>query len=110
MTPSGEEASSNISGPFPVPASTGISEQNPRSAGARAGFSDEFLNQLREDVALRRIESGMRCLDEHRPLLDAFDPTAKNAARFLGYLAKWVDIGYDEPDLLRRLLASFPKS
>jgi tetratricopeptide (TPR) repeat protein len=75
-----------------------------------ASFTDEVLNQLREDVAYRRIESGMRRLDEHRPLLEAFDPCARNGARFLGYLAQWVDIGYGSSELVRRLLAAFPKA
>ena len=81
-----------------------------RPATSRASLTDEFLHQLREDVAFRRVESGMRCLNEHRIVFEAFDPTARNGARFLGYLAKWVDIGYGEPELVRKLLASFPKS
>lgn len=85
-------------------------EQDSGAASSCASFTDHFLNQLREDVAYRRIESGMRRLDEHRALLTSFDPSAKNAARFLGYLAQWVDIGYGEPELVRKLLASFPKS
>jgi tetratricopeptide (TPR) repeat protein len=76
----------------------------------RTDFTGELLNQLREDVAYRRIESGMRRLDEHRALLEAFDPSAKNAASFLGYLAQWVDIGYGSPELVRTLLAAFPKT
>ena len=75
-----------------------------------ANFTDEFLTQLREDVAYRRIENGMRRLDEHRALVDSFDPSRKSAARFLGYLAQWVDIGYGSSDLVRRLLAQFPKA
>jgi len=69
----------------------------------------ELLRRLREDIADRRIESGMRCLEANRGLLDALAPEHANAGVLLGYAAQWVDIGYEGPQLIKCLLARFPK-
>ena len=37
-----------------------------RSATQRAEIPDEFLKQLKEDIAWRRIDSGLRCLAAHK--------------------------------------------
>lgn len=68
-----------------------------------------LVKRFREDIAFRRIESGMRCLEENRALLESLDPAQKNAGVLLGYLAQWVDIGYPGLDLVKSLLARFPK-
>ena len=73
-------------------------------------ISPELLTQLKEDIELRRIDSGMARLAKVRDLIERFQPPAPNAAAFLEYLAQWVDIGYGEPDLVRRVLSRFPKS
>jgi len=75
-----------------------------------AEFSDEFLAQLKEDLVCRRVERGLTRLDWHSPLLTSFDPEKKNAALFTGYLAQWVDIGFQRPSLVRDVVARFPRS
>ena len=73
-----------------------------------AGYG-ELLRQLREDIAYRRLDSGMQCLESHRSLLESLDATQKDAGVLLGYLAQWVDIGFAGPQLVEDLLARFPK-
>jgi len=73
-------------------------------------ISDEFLAQLKEDLVRRRVGRGMARLEDHRHLLTSLDPDQKNAGRFAGYLAQWVDIGFQRPSLVREIVARFPKS
>jgi len=73
-----------------------------------AGYA-ELLRQLREDIAYRRLDSGMRCLESHRSLIESLDAKQKDAGVLLGYLAQWVDIGFEGPHLIQRLLERFPK-
>ena len=79
---------------------------NPNSAE----ISDEFLGQLKEDLVCRRVGRGLALLEEHRHLLTSFDAERKNAARFAGYLAQWVDIGFQRPALLKEIVAGFSKA
>jgi tetratricopeptide (TPR) repeat protein len=76
---------------------------------ADAADYGELLRQLRDDIAYRRLDSGMRCLEAHRSLIGALAPTHKSAGVLLGYLAQWVDIGFEGPQLIKRLLPRFPK-
>ena len=71
--------------------------------------SESVLARLRDDLAARRINSGIDWLESHRPLLCALDPSQKNAAALLGYLAQWVDIGFDQPLLVKESLSRFPQ-
>jgi tetratricopeptide (TPR) repeat protein len=73
-------------------------------------IEETFLSQLREDLAARRIAHGITCLQLHASLLDCLDPHQPNAARFLGCLAQWVDIGFASPSQLKRLLVRFEAS
>lgn len=72
-------------------------------------ISDSVLARLRDDLASRRIDSGIDWLKSHRALLRALNPSQKNAATLLGYLAQWVDLGFDQPSLVRELLDRFPR-
>ena len=76
---------------------------------ADAADYGELLRQLREDIAYRRLDSGMRCLEANRSLIGSLAPTRKSAGVLLGYLAQWVDIGFEGPQLIKRLLPRFPK-
>jgi tetratricopeptide (TPR) repeat protein len=73
-------------------------------------FTDDFLAELKDDLVCRRVGRGMKRLDEHQHLLSAFNPDAKNAAVFTGYLAQWVDVGYQRPSLIKDMLAQFPRA
>jgi tetratricopeptide (TPR) repeat protein len=72
-------------------------------------ISDEFLAQLKEDLVCRRVRRGMARLEEHSRLLTSFDPEQKNAALFTGYLAQWVDVGFQRPGLVKEIVARFSK-
>jgi tetratricopeptide (TPR) repeat protein len=70
-------------------------------------IDENFLSQLRQDLASRRIAHGIACLQSRASLLEDLDPKQPNAARFLGLLAQWVDIGFARPAILRRILPRF---
>lgn len=80
---------------------------NPRMSTAE--WLPALVARLREDIAERRISSGFECLARHAERLEALDMSQPGAAVLLGYVAQWVDIGYGSPDLVKRLLARFPK-
>jgi tetratricopeptide (TPR) repeat protein len=72
-------------------------------------ISDEFLARLKEDLVCRRVAHGFSRLDEHQHLLSSFDPEARNAALFTGYLAQWVDVGFRRPALVKEILTHFAR-
>jgi tetratricopeptide (TPR) repeat protein len=72
-------------------------------------ISETVLARLRDDLASRRIASGIDWLEHHRSLLLSLDRSRKNAAALLGYLAQWVDVGFDQPLLVKELLSRFPQ-
>ncbi|MGO9270573.1 MAG: tetratricopeptide repeat protein [Terriglobia bacterium] len=73
-------------------------------------ISDNDLARLRDDLVSRRIGAGIDWLENHRALLAALDPSQKNGAVSLGYLAQWVDIGFDQPRLVKELLGRFSQA
>lgn len=73
-------------------------------------ITDDFLAQLKQDLVCRRVGRGMTRLEDHRHLFTSFDPEQKNAARFAGYLAQWVDIGFQRPALVQEIVSRFTKS
>lgn len=75
-----------------------------------AEISDAFLAQLKEDLVCRRVGKGMARLAEHLDLFTSFHPEQPNAARFAGYLAQWVDIGYQRPALVKEIVAHFSRA
>src|SRR6266849_4530592 len=79
---------------------------NPNSAE----ISDEFLAQLKDDLVCRRVGRGMARLEDHRHLLTSFDPDKKNAGIFTGYLAQWVDLGFERPVLVNNSVVRFSKA
>jgi tetratricopeptide (TPR) repeat protein len=68
------------------------------------------IAQLREHLAFRRMECGLRTLAAHTPTLESLDPADPNAGVLLGLIAQWVDAGFAAPELVRELLARFPAS
>src|SRR5947199_2001706 len=75
-----------------------------------AEISDEFLAQLKEDLVCRRVARGLARLKEHRHLLSCFDSEKTNAGIFAGYLAQWVDLGFERPALVKKIVGSFSKA
>lgn len=74
-----------------------------------ADIPDEFLAQLKDDLVCRRVGRGLARLGQHRRLIDDFDPEKQNAARFAGYLAQWVDLGFHPPGAIKEVVARFGK-
>jgi tetratricopeptide (TPR) repeat protein len=70
-------------------------------------ISDEFLAQLKEDLVCRRVGRGMARLEEHRHLLTSLDPQTRNAGLLAGYLAQWVDIGFQRTVSVKEILSRF---
>lgn len=66
----------------------------------------EFLAALRDDLANRRIASGLARLADHKDLVVTCRPGERHAAALLGYLAQWIDIGYPDA-VLREVLPRF---
>jgi len=66
-----------------------------------------FLDQLKEDIAWRRIDSGLQRLQARKDLVESCNPSQKGAGVLLGYLAQWVDIGFARPALIQEILARF---
>jgi len=74
-----------------------------------AEISHQFLAQLKEDLVCRRVAQGFARLEGHRHLLSSFDPEKKHAALFAGYLAQWVDVGFQRPVLVKEIVARFSR-
>jgi tetratricopeptide (TPR) repeat protein len=72
-----------------------------------AEITSEFLAQLKDNLGCRRVQQGLALLEEHRHLLNPFDPEKKNAGIFIGYLAQWVDLGFERPLLVKNILSQF---
>ena len=72
-----------------------------------AEISDEFLAQLKQDLVCRRVGRGMARLEEHPHLLASFDSEKKNAGVFAGYLAQWVDVGFQRAGLVKQIVRCF---
>lgn len=66
-----------------------------------------FLDQLKEDIAWRRIDSGLQRLHARKDLVESCNPSQKGAGVLLGYLAQWVDIGFAQPALIQQILTRF---
>jgi len=73
-------------------------------------ITDEFLARLKDDLVCRRVGQGMARLEGHPGLLTSFDSHKKNAALFAGYLAQWVDIGFQRFALIKEIVARFSKA
>jgi len=67
----------------------------------------DFLAQIKEDIANRRIEAGLRCLTAHQEILESIPLRQNNSGILLGYFAQWVDVGFPGRTLLKKLLSHF---
>lgn len=85
-------------------------EEERASKPPRAIIPNAILARLRNDIGSRRIGSGIEWLDAHRRLLGSLRPAQVGAAALLGYVAQWVDVGFDHPNLVKELLSRFPQN
>jgi tetratricopeptide (TPR) repeat protein len=67
----------------------------------------DFLSQIKDHIADRRIEAGLRCLTSHQQILESIHLRQENSFILLGYFAQWVDVGYPGRALLKQLLSAF---
>lgn len=78
-----------------------------QSSSSQPLIPEKLVAILKSDIDSRRIEDGMHRLASCGKIFESFDPSAENAAAFLGTLAQWCDIGYGEPELVKRLIATY---
>jgi tetratricopeptide (TPR) repeat protein len=72
-------------------------------------ISETLISELRECLAQRNIERGFLALRSQSALIDDLDPRQANAARFVGHLAQWIDVGAYDSSTLKRILDRFDK-
>lgn len=70
----------------------------------------QVLKELRDNVASRQITRGFNHLRAQSVLIAACGPEQPGGAILLGYVAQWVDIGFESPALVRQVLSRFPLS
>src|SRR5208283_2520597 len=80
----------------------------PESIG-RSEISREFLDDLRQDLAQRRVRNGLIRLGEVERSIEELSPDQEHAAAFVGYCAQWADAGFGDAEAVRKLLARFPE-
>src|SRR5689334_14088631 len=68
----------------------------------------DLVDQLREDLGLRRIGGGMARLDEYWSETGRLDPDDPDSPSLLCYVAQWVDAGWREIDSVQDGLVAFP--
>jgi tetratricopeptide (TPR) repeat protein len=79
----------------------------PLSTG-KSVISREFLDELRGDLAQRRVRAGLCLLAGQERLFEELSPEQEHAAAFVGYCAQWVDAGFGDAEVVKTLLARFP--
>jgi tetratricopeptide (TPR) repeat protein len=81
----------------------------PHNVRKASEVPSSLLQQLKHNLVTRQVSSGIAVLEEHAHLFGVIGPGQRNAARLVGCLAQWVDIGYGDPSLMEQLLARFPR-
>ena len=81
----------------------------PRLNKKNLGVPPQLLHELRYNLAMRHVSSGIELLNRHQHLFAHVGPEQPNSAAFVGCLAQWVDVGYGEPALIEQVLARFPQ-
>jgi tetratricopeptide (TPR) repeat protein len=69
--------------------------------------SAELLRELRECIEERRIEHGIQLLERERERFEQIAPGLAGAGLAVGYLAEWIDLGFEDNGLLASILARF---
>lgn len=70
---------------------------------------DSLLQELKLNLAARNVSQGIALLDANTDLVTSLDPEQRNAAGLVVYLAQWIDVGYNKPNLLEAVLGRFPR-
>src|SRR5579863_7428250 len=69
-----------------------------------------LLDELRRDLLDRQIGAGISLLTSHLEQFATLDPSECHAGLAVGTLAQWVDVGFDDRELLPKLIARFDRS
>ncbi len=83
---------------------TGTAKQPRIKETAQAARNASWLTELDGLLRKRQVGKGFALLDETEPLWAALDVPHRSKAEFLLMLAQWVDVGYRDALLLRRML------
>ncbi len=59
---------------------------------------------------MRHIGRGMDFLEEHREAIQSLDFETPQGAASLGAVARWVDVGFSDPELVHSILKRFPRN
>lgn len=71
---------------------------------------EEVFQGLRALLEERQIGAGIALLEQRRGELDSLQPGQPGSGLAAGFLAQWVDVGFEGASLLAGLLERFPKS
>ena len=85
-----------------------VRDNTPERNGA-IEIPDALLSQLTEDLGKRRIAAGIGRLQDFSKIFSSCSPEQRNAGKFLGCLAQWVDVGFESPRLVEKCLLPFTK-
>ena len=80
--------------------------QSRTSVLAAAGRPEHLTVMLKQALTDRRVGDGLALLESARDRLEAGAPDAARAG-LAGHVENWVDIGFDRPELVQRLLEHF---
>jgi tetratricopeptide (TPR) repeat protein len=78
--------------------------------GAAIKVIDNLVSRLKSDIESWRVEKATILLQSQSATLSSLKATEKNAPILVGYLAQWVDIGYGDIALVKKLLTKFSQS
>ena len=79
------------------------------SARPSPEIPEALLAELREHLVSRRISLGIALFERNRKIYERLEPSQLNAARLAGLLAAWVDAGFADPGVIKRVLERFPR-
>jgi tetratricopeptide (TPR) repeat protein len=77
------------------------------NASEQTVISEQLLTALKRDIDLRRIGDGMKRLAGSAHIFASFSPALANAARFLSAAAEWCDVGFGDPEIVKRMVATY---
>ena len=80
------------------------------SANKAPAIPLSLIEELTHHLTTRHIGRGFACLRKNSGVIEHLSPEQINAGCFLGHLARWVDIGFERPSLVRDLLSRFDTS
>lgn len=84
-----------------------MSTSTDKAPAVLAAIPMSLVEELTTYLTEREIGRGIACLKSNSGLISTLHPDQPHAGCFLGHIARWVDIGYERPALVRELLMRF---